>query len=206
MPHSSQSIVTLILLAFLGYLCGSLPFAVWITRLVKGVDVRAGGSGHATATNTLRQAGWEAAVLVLGLDLGKGFLPIYLGVRIGAPNWVLGLTAALTVAGHCWPLFAGWRGGMGLATSGGAIFAAAPLGFALGLGVLVFAVLLIRHSARGAVVAGLLIPGFLWMFGLRGAVIWVSGGAGLLIVMRFWSDWHRRYRELWLDREKRVTA
>ena len=59
-----------------GYLCGSLPFAVWITRLVKGVDVRAAGSGHATTTNVIRQAGLlpGAAVFILAPDLPALFI------------------------------------------------------------------------------------------------------------------------------------
>jgi acyl phosphate:glycerol-3-phosphate acyltransferase len=61
--------------AFLGYLSGSLPFAVWITRLVKGVDVRDAGSGHATTTNTIRQAGFFPGALVFFLDVAKGFVP-----------------------------------------------------------------------------------------------------------------------------------
>ncbi len=58
-----------------GYLSGSLPFALWITRLVKGVDVRDAGSGHASTTNTIRQAGWGPGILVLIFDIGKGYLP-----------------------------------------------------------------------------------------------------------------------------------
>jgi glycerol-3-phosphate acyltransferase PlsY len=52
----------------LGYLLGSLPFALWITRLVKGIDVRDGGSGHVTTTNTIRQAGWISGVCVFLLN------------------------------------------------------------------------------------------------------------------------------------------
>lgn len=65
----------------LGYLSGSLPFALWITRLVKGVDVRQAGSGHATTTNTIRQAGFGAGALVFVLDTAKGFLPTWLALH-----------------------------------------------------------------------------------------------------------------------------
>ena len=71
------------LLPALGYLCGSLPFSIWITRRVKGVDVRAAGSGHATTTNTIRQAGFGWGALVLLLDIAKGFLPTYLALHVG---------------------------------------------------------------------------------------------------------------------------
>src|SRR5512142_3380809 len=74
------------LLSFLfplfGYLSGSLPFSIWITRFVKGVDVRDAGSGHATTTNTLRQAGFGWGALVLILDMAKGFIPTYLALQL----------------------------------------------------------------------------------------------------------------------------
>src|SRR6186997_2353019 len=89
----------------LGYLSGSLPFSIWVTRFVKNVDVRDAGSGHATTTNTIRQAGFGWGALVLLLDITKGFLPTYLAIHYTGNNWIIALTAALAVAGHCWPLF-----------------------------------------------------------------------------------------------------
>jgi glycerol-3-phosphate acyltransferase PlsY len=187
----------------LGYILGSLPFALWITRLVKGIDVRDGGSGHVTTTNTIRQAGWVPGAAVFALDFGKGFLAVWLAHRAGLPDWSVGLTGALAVAGHCWPLFAQFRGGMGLATTAGALAAVSPLGFLLAFATLLFFVLVLHHGARGGLVAGLVAPLVLWLVGLRGAVIWVAVGAGIVIAVRFTIDWNRKYRELWLDREKK---
>ena len=87
----------------LGYLSGSLPFSVWVTRLAKGVDVRDAGSGHATTTNTIRQAGFGWGALVAILDVAKGFLPTYLALTVGRdaiPPYIVPLTAACAVAGH----------------------------------------------------------------------------------------------------------
>ena len=187
----------------IGYLLGSIPSALWITRLVKGIDVRDGGSGHVTTTNTIRQAGWLPGVAVLVLDLGKGFLAVWLANRAGLPAWAVGLTGALAVAGHCWPVFAQFRGGMGLATMGGGLLAVSPLGFLLALGTLILLTLVIRHSARASFFAGLVIPVLFWLVGLRGAEFWVALFAGLVIAIRFTIDWNRKYRELWLDREKK---
>ena len=195
-----MAIITGFVFALLGYLSGSLPFAVWVTRLRKGTDVREAGSRHATATNTMRQAGWAAGILVLLLDIAKGFLPVYLARHFDASPWALAATAALAVVGHCWPLFAGFRGGMGLATTGGAILALSPLGFLIGVAVLILLVLIIHHSARGSVATGLLLPWVLWVFGLRGEVFWVALAAGGVVAVRFLIDWNRQYRELWLDR------
>jgi glycerol-3-phosphate acyltransferase PlsY len=187
----------------LGYLLGSLPFALWITRLVKGVDVRDAGSGHVTTTNTIRQAGWPAGVLVLALDLGKGFLAVWLARHAGLSGWSLALTGSLAVAGHCWPVFAQFRGGMGLATMGGGLIAVSLLGFLLALATLILLVLLIHHSARASVVTGLVVPLVLWLLGLHGDVLWLAAFSGLVVALRFTIDWNRKYRELWLDREKK---
>jgi len=185
----------------IGYLAGSLPFALWVTRWIVDVDVRNVGSKHVGTTNTIRHAGWGWGVLVLILDLNKGFWPTFLAVNWGSPSWAIGLTAALTVVGHCWPLFARFKGGMGLAATGGVLLAVSPLGFLIGLGVLLAFVLAFRHAARGSLLAGLATPPFLWILGMRGDILWASIATGIIISIRFTVDWNREYRELWLDRE-----
>ncbi|HEX8992490.1 MAG TPA: glycerol-3-phosphate acyltransferase [Anaerolineales bacterium] len=190
--------------AALGYLLGSLPFSIWITRLLKGVDVREAGSGHATTTNTIRQAGFAAGAAVLVLDISKGFLPVWLalheapvGLRIG----MAALTAACAVAGHCWPLFAQFRGGMGLATAGGALLAAHVLAFLIGVAILIFLTLVIHHGARASVITALVMAPVFWLAGLRGPEFWMGISGGVVLVVRFLHNWNRKYRELWLDRE-----
>jgi glycerol-3-phosphate acyltransferase PlsY len=187
----------------LGYLSGSLTPSIWITRLVKGVDVRDGGSGHATTTNTIRQAGFGPGALVFILDVTKGFLPTWLALRF-APQawWIVPFTAAMAVVGHCWPLFAGFRGGMGLATAGGGLLAVQPISFLIGLALLIILVLTIHHSARATVVTGILLAPAFWLAGLRGMILAIGLADGLVIAFRFLIDWNRHYRELWLDREK----
>ncbi|MEA3350257.1 MAG: glycerol-3-phosphate acyltransferase [Chloroflexota bacterium] len=193
--------MTKFILPLLGYLCGSLPFALWITRWVKGIDVRDGGSGHVTTTNTIRQAGWVWGIMVLVLDIGKGFLPVYAAARVGLPNWAIALTAGLAVAGHCWPIFAQFRGGMGLAVTCGSYLAVSPLGVAIAFGVLLLLVLIIHHAARGSFFAALAIPLALWPLGQRGLILWVAIATGAVIAVRFLDDWKRDYNELWLDRD-----
>lgn len=186
----------------LGYLFGSLPFGLWITRLVKKVDIRDGGSGHVTTTNTIRQAGFAPGAAVLLLDIAKGFIPTYLALRAGLPAWSVALTAALTIVGHCYPIFANFRGGMGLAATGGAMFAANFTAAWIALALLIFLVLTIRHSARAALFTGLLAPVLLWLLNFHGIEVWVMAAAGIIIAIRFADDWKRQYNELWLDREK----
>lgn len=191
------------LIPVLGYLAGSLPFSVWVTRRVKGVDVRDAGSGHATTTNTIRQAGFGWGALVLTLDIAKGFIPTWLALELSGETWVIALTAACAVIGHCWPLFAQFRGGMGLATFGGALLAVNWFAFVIGLGLLLFLTLVIHHGARASVVTGILIAPVFWLFNLRGLELWIAVAGGLVIAYRFLIDWNRKYRELWLDREKK---
>ncbi|MDZ7844594.1 MAG: glycerol-3-phosphate acyltransferase [Anaerolineales bacterium] len=187
----------------LGYLAGSLPFSLWVSRLVGGIDIREGGSGHATTTNTIRQVGWFPGIVVLALDLGKGFAPSYLAVQGDYPRAVIVLTAALTVIGHCWSLFAGFRGGMGLAAAGGALLAVQPVPALITLAVLITLVLLYGHAARGSAAAGLSIAPVLWLTGFRGVIFWTALAVGWVLAFRFYQqDWDREYRELWLDRER----
>jgi glycerol-3-phosphate acyltransferase PlsY len=186
----------------LGYLCGSLSFAVWITRLVKGVDVRASGSGHATATNTIRQAGFLPGAAVFILDVAKGFTPTWLALHYAPAPWIAALTAALAVVGHCWPLFANFHGGMGLAPANGGMMAAFPFAILITYALLGLLTLILRHSARASVITGILFAPLFWLIGLRGPVLWIAGAVGLVVAVRFLIDWNRKYRELWLDRKK----
>lgn len=195
--------MTNFLFPILGYILGSLPFSIWITRFVKGVDVRDAGSGHATTTNTIRQAGFGWGVLVLVLDIAKGFIPTYLATIYSGELWVIALTATFAVIGHCWTMFAGFRGGMGLATFGGALLATTPFAFLVCLALLIFLVLTIRHSARASVVAGIFSAPTLWVFNIRDVAFWIAVSGGIVIAIRFLIDWNRKYREVWLDREKR---
>ena len=188
-----------------GYLAGSLPFGLWITRLVKNIDIRDGGSGHVTTTNTIRQAGFAPGAAVLILDISKGFLPVYFSLRAGLPAWSVAITAGLVVLGHCYPIFANFRGGMGLAAAGGTMFAANFTAALIVLALLIFLVLIIRHSARAALFTGLLAPLLLWLLQFRGAELWVMAATGLVIAFRFTVDWDRKYRELWLDRDSEQT-
>ena len=198
----TNPIVSGLVFALLGYLSGSLTPSIWITRLVKGVDVRDSGSGHATTTNTIRQTGFGWGALVLVIDIAKGFLPTWLALTYSPAIWIVSLTAGAAVVGHCWPVFAKFRGGMGLACAGGSLLAVEPLAMLVGLSILIILTLTIRHSARASVFTGILMAPAFWLLGLRGIEFWIAIAVGTVIAFRFLIDWNRQYRELWLDREK----
>jgi len=186
----------------LAYLAGSLPFSLWISRLVAGIDIRDGGSGHATTTNTIRQVGWFPGVIVLILDIGKGFLPAYFAAIQGYSQPVIILSATLSVVGHCWPIFAQFRGGMGLATAFGGFLAIDITGGLITLSVLICMILLYGHRARGSAAAGISIAPVLWLLGYRETIFWAALIVGWILAVRFYQqDWHREYKESWLDRK-----
>ena len=195
-------VISVLLFSLLGYLSGSLAFSIWITRLIKGVDLRNSGSGHATATNTIRQVGFGAGALVLMLDIAKGFLPVWLALRYAPAMWIVSIAAVCVVVGHCWPVFAQFRGGMGLACAGGCLLAVSPLGFLIAAAILIFLTLVIHHGARATLVTALVTAPIYWIFGLRGIEFWIAVPIGILLAYRSAMDWNRKYRELWLDRER----
>lgn len=93
---------------------------------ILGVDIRGQGSGNIGATNVLRTAGWTPAVTTLVGDVAKGYAATWIGSHAGPdPAWA-GAGAVLAVAGNCWPVFLGFRGGKGVATGLGAFLRITP--------------------------------------------------------------------------------
>ncbi len=109
-----------------GYLLGSLPTGLLVGRILKGVDIRDYGSGKTGVTNTLRTLGWGPAAVVLVCDILKGVLPVLLARQLTGSAWVPVAAGLGAIAGHDWPLYAGFRGGRGVATSFGATAALMP--------------------------------------------------------------------------------
>lgn len=124
----------LVLVVIAAYLIGSVPTAVWIGKIFYGVDVRDHGSGNAGATNTFRVLGKRAGIPVLILDILKGFAAVQMAYAISdylpsSQQFVnLKLVLALAVlTGHIFPIFAGFRGGKGVATLLGVLIGVQPL-------------------------------------------------------------------------------
>lgn len=106
----------------LGYLLGSIPFGLILTRLKGLGDIRAIGSGNIGATNVMRTGHKGLAALTLLLDGVKGFIPVWIALRLGLPENLVALTAALAVSGHIFPVWLKFKGGKGVATLIGALF------------------------------------------------------------------------------------
>jgi acyl phosphate:glycerol-3-phosphate acyltransferase len=108
------------LLIAIGYGLGSIPTGLLIARWQTGVDIRQHGSGNIGMTNVLRAVGKGAAALTLVGDLAKGVIPVLLALAWLSSPWSIGLVALAAIIGHMYPLFAGFHGGKGVATTLGA--------------------------------------------------------------------------------------
>ena len=128
-----------ILAALLGYLIGSIPFGLLLTKAAGLGDVRQQGSGNIGATNVLRTGNKKVAAATLLLDLAKGFVPVALAGAIWG-EVAMAFAAGAAVIGHCYPVWLGFKGGKGVATNAGVSFGLAwPIGLvyaAVWLGVL----------------------------------------------------------------------
>ncbi len=158
-------IANFVAVALIGYLMGSIPFGVLISRRSARVDVRQIGSGKAGATNVLRVAGKKAAALVASLDLLKGLLAVVFAGLIfseeyllvgGSSLWWLArsaqVVAALSaIAGHNFPVFLKFKGGRGVATFFGGLFALCPAAALFGGEVLILGAGLTRYVSLGSI-------------------------------------------------------
>ncbi len=113
--------------AVVGYLLGSIPVGLLVSRLVGGVDVRDYGSGKTGFTNSLRVLGLKRSVPVFLGDFGKGMAAALLPLLYTDDPWARAAGGLAAVIGHIWPLFAGFRGGRGVLTGLGVLFALSPL-------------------------------------------------------------------------------
>ncbi|KEO83946.1 glycerol-3-phosphate 1-O-acyltransferase PlsY [Tumebacillus flagellatus] len=118
----------ILVLIVLGYLIGSIPSALIVGKIGYGVDIREHGSGNLGGTNTFRTLGKKAGIIVLTADILKGVLAAALPYLSGA-GYEYALVAGIpAVLGHCYPVFAGFRGGKAVATSAGVLLFITPIG------------------------------------------------------------------------------
>lgn len=162
--------LSLLVILVLSYLVGSIPASVWIGRAIYGVDVRKHGSGNAGATNAFRVLGWKAGVLSTLVDLGKGLFAagVIATIRLdalpaGVGAWqiesVVRLLAGLAaVVGHMYPVWAGFKGGKGVNTSAGVLFALTPITMFITLGVFALVLLSSRYVSLASLFAAITFP------------------------------------------------
>lgn len=146
------------------YLLGSVSFGYMAGKLLCGIDIRKYGSGNAGTTNILRTLGTGPAVAVLMLDAGKGLTAVLLAKALTGDANMMMLSAIAAVAGHNWPVFHGFRGGRGIATSIGVFLGLAPavILIATAIGVTIIAVT--RYVSLGSIIGSAMIPVLMLIF------------------------------------------
>jgi len=148
-----------LLVAAIAYLLGAIPFGYLLVKWTTGADVRAAGSGNIGATNVLRTTGRAAGVATLLLDIGKGYLAVWIAGRLSEHGAIAMSVAALAVmAGHAYPVFLKFQGGKAVASFVGAFLCLTPL--ALGAVLVVFLVVVAwtRHISMGSIVGAATFP------------------------------------------------
>jgi len=143
---------------FLGYLVGSVPFGVIFSRWLAGIDPREKGSRNIGFTNVLRTAGRGPAIMTLLGDLGKGYLAVRFARYLSLEESWVWLTGLSTVLGHLYPVFLGFKGGKGVATGLGILYAIHPLLGWITIAIWGLTVWIWRYSSLGAIVAFGLLP------------------------------------------------
>lgn len=174
--------------AVLGYLIGSLSFAVIVSQMFGLNDPRTYGSGNPGATNVLRSGNKKAAVITLILDALKAYVPVVMGRQMGLDDTVVTALGLGAFIGHLWPVFFKFEGGKGVATAAGAL-----LGFDAALGGLVVAVWLgmavaFRYSSLAALTASLAAPALAWQLKGIGPMFYGTLLMSALLIWRHESN------------------
>lgn len=171
-----------ILFALASYLLGSIPTGYLLVRAADRRDIRDFGSGATGATNVLRVKGLRFAIPVMVVDVFKGFLPAFLGLRLFHDPVLAALAGFLAVVGHCFPFAIGFRGGKGMATSMG-VFAALAFPLALAcLGVFALTAAVTRYVSLGSVLGALAFPALVLLSrGPAGIFPWGLAVAALVV-------------------------
>jgi glycerol-3-phosphate acyltransferase PlsY len=177
---------------------GAIPIGYLVARVL-GVDLRQRGSGNIGATNVLRTAGWTPAVVTLLADVAKGYVAAWIGSRAGPEAGWAGAAAALAVAGNCWPVFLGFRGGKGVATGLGAFLRITPWALVPAAAVWVALVASFRFVSLASICAVAGLPVAILALGYPPAL----AVAGLLVAVIITGRHHQNIGRLLAGKESR---
>jgi acyl-phosphate glycerol 3-phosphate acyltransferase len=166
-----MNILNVALSVVLAYLLGSIPSAVWIGKRFHNIDVREHGSGNAGTTNTIRVLGWATGIPVLLIDIAKGWLaatlPVLFHMAVHGSALLTNLqmmTGIIAIIGHIFPVFAGFRGGKGVATVFGVFLALQPLLTLCSIGIFLAVLFITGIVSVSSMIAGISFPVFLFLF------------------------------------------
>jgi glycerol-3-phosphate acyltransferase PlsY len=189
----------IVLAAITGYLLGSIPFGVVLTRLAGLGDIRRIGSGNIGATNVLRTGNKALAALTLVLDLAKGVAAVLIGSLWGGDAMLA--AAGAVILGHMFPVWLGFRGGKAVATALGVLLVIAwPVGIAAAVLWLATAIVF-HYSSLAALVGAIAAVALAAVIGIDPARAWLIAGIGLLVILRH----HENIRRLIAGTEGRIS-
>jgi acyl phosphate:glycerol-3-phosphate acyltransferase len=180
-----------------GYLIGSLSFAVIVSRASGLADPRSYGSKSSGATNVLRSGNRVAALLTLALDALKGYVPVLLvlvyGPRVGLGETTAAFVGLAAFIGHLWPVFFGFKGGKGVATAAGVLFAINPVLGASALASFALILLFSRYVSLASMVAAAFAPFYqVLIWGVEPGVLAIAIMA-LLVIWRHEANIRRLF-------------
>ncbi len=204
-------LLNLLILIVISYLMGSFPTAIIAGKLLKKIDIRDHGSGNAGATNVFRVLGWRAAIVVLLIDMIKGFVPVFFlaPVLVASPEQVIYfqlLAAIAAILGHIFTIFAGFKGGKGVGTSAGAFLALAPLPLLLALLTFIIIVAWTHYVSLGSLLASLVfvvilvLQKFVFHMDIPNVLLIISG----VIVALIWFAHRSNIKRLLQGNENRL--
>lgn len=163
--------VPIAVITILSYLVGSIPTSIIVAKARRGIDIRQHGSGNAGGTNVFRVLGWKAGVFVIVADMAKGLVATMLIARLmygpipfenKTPfddfSVVQIIAGCAAILGHIWTLFAGFKGGKGIATAGGMLIGIAPIEVAISVGVFLIVLLASHYVSLGSLSAAISFP------------------------------------------------
>lgn len=163
--------ILLAIIVILSYLVGSIPSGIIVTKAAKGVDIRDHGSGNAGGTNVMRLLGWKHGLLVILLDAMKGAFAVVVIARLYygplpfeniSPfddfTLIQIIAGVAAVIGHVWTVFAGFKGGKGIATALGMLIMIITVEMLIAIGVFILVVGISRYVSLGSLVAAISIP------------------------------------------------
>lgn len=148
----------------IGYLLGSVSFSLLAGKLLRGIDIREHGSGNAGATNTMRVLGKGPGIAVLVLDALKGVAAVWIATGLSGGNPLFEVLAGICVIiGHNWPVFYGFRGGKGIATTVGVMATLAFVPTLIAGGIAIAVIAITRYVSLGSLLLTALLPLFIWI-------------------------------------------
>jgi len=176
--------MTALLCALGGYLAGSIPFALLVSRAMRLPDPRTYGSGNIGATNVLRSGNRLAALLTLAGDAAKGWAAVLAARALGLDDTALAIVGAAAFAGHVFPVWLRFRGGKGVATAAGVLIA---FDWRLGVAALVAwlaVVVVTRYSSLAAIVAAVAAPAAAWWILGAGPMLYAVAAMSVVLIAR----------------------